>query len=95
MTVKPESMTETKTAFTKASTCAFCTRRIGGNIAERVNASSAVIIIARTPDDTLLFVEQFRDTDRQAAVPSKCRPGWSAIWMPTDTLGTGRQTRIA
>ena len=28
--------------------------------AERTNAGSAVIIIARTPDDKLLFVEQFR-----------------------------------
>jgi ADP-ribose pyrophosphatase len=35
-------------------------RRGRWEYAERVNASSAVIIIAVTPDDKLLFVEQFR-----------------------------------
>jgi ADP-ribose pyrophosphatase len=37
----------------------FC-KQAHWEFAERTNASSAVIIIAKTPDDKLLFVEQFR-----------------------------------
>jgi ADP-ribose pyrophosphatase len=44
--------------------------------AERTNAGSAVIIIARTPDDKLLFVEQFR-------VPL----GRNTIEMPAGLVG--------
>jgi len=58
MTVKPESMTETKTVY-EGKFLRLCTQG-RWEYAERVNASSAVIIIARTPNDTLLFVEQFR-----------------------------------
>lgn len=44
--------------------------------AERTNAGSAVIIIARTPEDKLLFVEQYR-------VPM----GRSTIEMPAGLVG--------
>lgn len=44
--------------------------------AERTNAGSAVIIIARTPEDKLLFVEQFR-------VPMGC----NSIEMPAGLVG--------
>jgi ADP-ribose pyrophosphatase len=44
--------------------------------AERTNAGSAVIIIARTPEDTLLFVEQYR-------IPM----GRNCIEMPAGLVG--------
>jgi ADP-ribose pyrophosphatase len=44
--------------------------------AERTNAGAAVIIIARTPDDTLLFVEQYR-------IPM----GSNCIEMPAGLVG--------
>jgi ADP-ribose pyrophosphatase len=44
--------------------------------AERTNAGSAVIIIARTPEDKLLFVEQFR-------IPMGC----NTIEMPAGLVG--------
>jgi ADP-ribose pyrophosphatase len=58
MNEKPESLSETKTAY-EGKFLRLCTQG-RWEYAERVNASSAVIIIARTPDDTLLFVEQYR-----------------------------------
>jgi ADP-ribose pyrophosphatase len=36
--------------------------------AERTNAASAVIIVALTPDDTLLFVEQYREAIQCASI---------------------------
>ena len=44
--------------------------------AERTNAGSAVIIIARTPEDKLLFVEQYR-------IPMGC----NTIEMPAGLVG--------
>lgn len=48
----------------------------GWEFAERTNAGSAVIIIAKTPENTLLFVEQFR-------IPM----GRNTIEMPAGLVG--------
>ncbi len=51
-------------------------KRDNWEYAERTNAGSAVIVIAVTPDDNLLFVEQFR-------VPMNC----NTIEMPAGLVG--------
>jgi ADP-ribose pyrophosphatase len=51
-------------------------RRGRWEYAERTNAGSAVIIVAVTPDDRVLFVEQYR-------VPIECR----SIEMPAGLVG--------
>lgn len=51
-------------------------KRDNWEYAERTNAGSAVIIVAVTPDDNLLFVEQFR-------VPMNC----NTIEMPAGLVG--------
>ena len=51
-------------------------KRDNWEYAERTNAGSAVIVIAVTPDENLLFVEQFR-------VPMNCK----TIEMPAGLVG--------
>lgn len=51
-------------------------RRGHWEYAERTNASSAAIIVAVTPDDCIVFVEQFR-------IPIQCR----SIEMPAGLVG--------
>ena len=48
---------------------------------ERAHADGmAVIIIAVTPDDDVLFVEQYRVP--LSGAPSRCRRAWSATTTP-------------
>lgn len=67
-------MTETQTLFN--GRFLRLNRRGSWEFAERTNAGSAVIVVAVTPADTVLFVEQFR-------VPIGCR----SIEMPAGLVG--------
>jgi ADP-ribose pyrophosphatase len=67
-------MTETRTLFN--GRFLRLNQRGSWEYAERTNAGSAVIIVAVTPDDCVLFVEQYR-------VPVECR----SIEMPAGLVG--------
>lgn len=67
-------MTQTQTLF--SGRFLRLNQRGSWEYAERTNAGSAVIVVAVTPDDKVLFVEQFR-------VPIQCR----SIEMPAGLVG--------
>lgn len=67
-------MTETRTLFN--GRYLRLNQRGSWEYAERTNAGSAVIVVATTPEDKVLFVEQFR-------VPIQCR----SIEMPAGLVG--------
>lgn len=63
----PESASEIVETLHEARFLRLC-RRGRWEYAERTNAGSAVIVVAVTPDDRILFVEQFREPIQQRSI---------------------------
>lgn len=63
----PESSSEIVETLHEARFLRLC-RRGRWEYAERTNAGSAVIVVAVTPEDRILFVEQFREPIQQRSI---------------------------